>query len=168
MASKNSRKAARRRTAGRKASRKPAGVILGMVAAAAAIAVWTTAAPGEAPWTKTETKTTETTVSTQAPVAQTARAQLPTASDDQAPRRGPVATLASTDLPPLPMVQFPAPRPPEMIRSVYAFAANHPEVLSYVPCFCGCENFGHGDNHDCFVAHRDAEGRVTWEPHGMG
>ena len=177
MASKNSRKAAKRRAAGRKASRKPTGLILGMVAAAAAIAVWTTAAPGEAPWTKTKTKTkTETkaetsptsTVSTQAPVVQAARAQLPAASHDQAPRRGPVATLASTDLPPLPMVQFPAPRPPEVIRSVYAFAANHPEVLSYVPCFCGCENFGHGDNHDCFVADRDAEGRVTWEAHGMG
>ena len=169
MASKNSRKAAQRRTAGRKASRKPTGVILGMVAAAAAIAVWTTAAPGEAPWTKTETNANPATTSiTQAPVAQTAGAQLPTASNDQAPRRGPVATLASTDLPPLPMVQFPAPRPPEVIRSVYAFAANHPEVLSYVPCFCGCENFGHGDNHDCFVADRDAEGRVTWEPHGMG
>ncbi len=173
MASKNSRKAAKRRAAGRKASRKPTGLILGMVAAAAAIAVWTTAAPGEAPWTKTKTETkAETsptsTVSTQAPVVQAARAQLPAASHDQAPRRGPVAILASTDLPPLPMVQFPAPRPPEVIRSVYAFAANHPEVLSYVPCFCGCENFGHGDNHDCFVADRDAEGRVTWEAHGMG
>ncbi len=167
MASKNSRKAAKRRATGRKASHKPTGLILGMVAAAAAIAVWTTAAPGEAPWTRTKTET-ETTVSTQAPVAQAARAQLPTASHDQAPRRGPVAILASTDLPPLPMVQFPAPRPPEVIRSVYAFAANHPEVLSYVPCFCGCENFGHGDNHDCFVANRDAEGRVTWEAHGMG
>ena len=139
-----------------------------MVAAAAAIAVWITAAPGEAPWTRTKTKTETTTVSTQAPVAQAARAQLPTASHDQAPRRGPVATLASTDLPPLPMVQFPAPRPPEVIRAVYAFAANHPEVLSYVPCFCGCEDFGHGDNHDCFVANLDAEGRVTWEAHGMG
>ena len=77
-------------------------------------------------------------------------------------------TLPSTDLPPLPFVRFPAPRPPEVIRSVYAFAANNPDVLSYVPCFCGCENFGHGDNHDCFVADRDAEGRVTWEAHGMG
>ena len=171
MASKNSRKAAKRRAAGRKASHKPTGLILGMVAAAAAIAVWTTAAPGEAPWTTTKTKTRAetsptTTVSTQAPVAQAVRAQLPTASHDQA--RGQVATLASTDLPPLPMVQFQTPRPPEVIRSVYAFAANHPEVLSYVPCFCGCENFGHGDNHDCFVANRDAEGRVTWEAHGMG
>ena len=166
MASKNSRKAAKRLAAGRKASHKPTGLILGMIAAAAAIAVWTTSAPGEAPWTKTKTEMT--TVSTQAPVAQAARAQLPTASHDQAPRRDPVATLASTDLPPLPTVQFPLPRPPEVIRSVYAFAANHPEVLSYVPCFCGCENFGHGDNHDCFVANRDAEGRVTWEAHGMG
>ena len=38
-------------------------------------------------------------------------------------------------------------------------AAKHPEVLSKVPCFCGCENRGHRHNDDCFVAARDARGR---------
>jgi hypothetical protein len=94
----------------------------------------------------------------------------PATSHEEAAPRGPVArTLPSSNLPPLPMPGFAPPRPLEVIRSVYLFAAENPEVLDYVPCFCGCENFGHGDNHDCFVASRDAEGNVVrWEPHGMG
>lgn len=72
-------------------------------------------------------------------------------------------------LPPLPVTPFPAARPPEIVRAVYTFAADHPEVLSKVPCFCGCENRGHKANDDCFVAGRDTAGRVTaWDEHGLG
>lgn len=72
-------------------------------------------------------------------------------------------------LPPLPTVPFPAALPMPVVRTVFAFAAEHPEVLSKVPCFCGCENRGHRHNDDCFVAGRDANGKVTaWEPHGLG
>ena len=56
-----------------------------------------------------------------------------------------------------------------VVEEVFRFAAEHPEVLSHIPCFCGCENRGHKDNDDCFVSARDERGRVTtWEPHGMG
>jgi hypothetical protein len=73
-----------------------------------------------------------------------------------------------TTLPPLPVQGFPPPRPMETVRAAYLFAAEHPEVLSYVPCFCGCERGGHKGNEDCFVARRDANGDVTeWEPHGL-
>lgn len=75
---------------------------------------------------------------------------------------------ARGDLPPLPLGGYPAIRPPEVIRAVYEFAARHPEVLQYVPCYCGCERNGHRGNDDCFVRSRDAEGRVTWDGHGMG
>lgn len=71
------------------------------------------------------------------------------------------------ELPPLPSTQYMLPRPPEVVRAVYTFAARHPEVLHYVPCFCGCQNSGHKDNDDCFIQSRDAKGRPTWEPHGM-
>jgi hypothetical protein len=60
-----------------------------------------------------------------------------------------------------------ASRPPEVVKAVYEFAARHPEVLQYVPCFCGCEHSGHSGNDDCFVKERDASGNVTWDPHGM-
>src|SRR6185369_11024684 len=71
-------------------------------------------------------------------------------------------------LPPLPTQAYAPPRPMDVVRAAYVFAAEHPEVLSYVPCFCGCERGGHRGNHDCFVAARDNNGDVTaWEPHGL-
>ena len=99
---------------------------------------------------------------------------IPRAVTQQQPatgeNRGPVASRGSVSgLPPLPLVRFPAARPPEVLRSVYEFAANNPEGLNYVPCFCGCENFGHVSSHDCFVDHRNQDGQVAaWEAHGMG
>ena len=78
-------------------------------------------------------------------------------------------SITDADIPPLPVTPFPAARPMEIVRAVYVFAAKHPEVLSKMPCFCGCENRGHRHNDDCFVAARDARGRPTaWEPHGVG
>ena len=70
---------------------------------------------------------------------------------------------------PLPEVPFAPARPMPIVEAVFHFAADHPEVLTRIPCFCGCENRGHKHNDDCFVAARDERGRVTaWEPHGMG
>ena len=71
-------------------------------------------------------------------------------------------------LPPLPFDRRdPLPRPPQVVAQVFQFAAEHPEVLSYVPCFCGCDHMGHKGNDDCFVKTRAANGDViAWEPHG--
>jgi hypothetical protein len=95
-----------------------------------------------------------------APASQVSSAPLP-------PPPGPVQIAA--DLPPLPPGINNAARPTEIVKAVYEFAARHPEVLKYMPCFCGCERSGHRGNDDCFVAGRDAKGHVTdWEFHGMG
>ena len=70
--------------------------------------------------------------------------------------------------PPIPFEGYPPPRPAEVVKAAYQFAAEHPEVASYVPCFCGCQNGGHKGNHDCFVRSRAANGDVLeWEPHGL-
>lgn len=72
-------------------------------------------------------------------------------------------------LPPLPRLSVEPLRPMETIRRAYEFAARHPEVLRFVPCYCGCEREGHGGNHDCFVSSRAADGRVVaWNTHGIG
>src|SRR6185503_6174144 len=92
----------------------------------------------------------------------------------QQARNGAVATAprfrpATGPLPPLPVPGYPPARPMQVVHEVYEFAARHPEVLHYIPCYCGCERFGHGGNHDCFVQSRDANGRITaWEEHGYG
>ena len=72
-------------------------------------------------------------------------------------------------LPPLPRVSFAPARPMEVVQQVFEFAGRHPEVLAFVPCYCGCEQLGHSGNHDCFVKSRTANGNVTeWEAHGIG
>jgi hypothetical protein len=38
------------------------------------------------------------------------------------------------------------------VLEAYQFAVNHPEVLDYMPCYCGCyEEEGHTSNTNCFV-----------------
>jgi hypothetical protein len=90
----------------------------------------------------------------------------------QFPDRGPIpADLKAhpqENLPPLEFPAYPTARPADVVRAAYRFAAEHPEVLSYVPCFCGCERAGHRGNEDCFVKARDVNGDVVqWEEHGM-
>jgi hypothetical protein len=100
----------------------------------------------------------------QPPQAQSPPAAAPAYSQNPA-----VPPAYTGELPPLPISGYPAARPPEVVRAVYEFAARHPEVLSYVPCFCGCErSAGHTDNHDCFIRGRDADGRPQWDGHGAG
>jgi hypothetical protein len=74
----------------------------------------------------------------------------------------------------LPPLHLPAidprllPRPPEVIRTAFRFAAEHPEVLRYMPCFCGCNEMGHRSSEDCFVKSRAKNGTVTaWNEHGI-
>jgi hypothetical protein len=72
-------------------------------------------------------------------------------------------------LPPLPQVSFEPVRPMPVVQQVYEFAARHPEVLNYIPCYCGCERMGHKANHDCFVRSRAANGRILeWDSHALG
>ena len=101
---------------------------------------------------------------------QTGAVAAPQASEPPAveaiPFTPPPAAYAG-ELPPLPLSPYAPPRPPELIRAVYTFAARHPEVLHYVPCFCGCQRSGHKDNDDCFIQGRERDGRPIWDPHGM-
>lgn len=57
---------------------------------------------------------------------------------------------------------------PTTVRAAYAYAAEHPETLSYIPCFCGCgSHSGHRSTNDCFVAGRNPDGSVAaYDNHG--
>ena len=79
------------------------------------------------------------------------------------------AAPARFSTPPIPNPGFAPGRPVDVTRAVYEFAAQHPEVLKYVPCKCGCEPTGHPHNESCFVRTRDARSNVTaWDSHGYG
>jgi uncharacterized protein with PCYCGC motif len=73
-----------------------------------------------------------------------------------------------SNLPPLPFGLATPVRPVSEVAEAYTFAAEHPEILGYLPCYCGCERQGHRGNDDCFVTRRAPNGDVLeWEPHGM-
>ncbi len=48
--------------------------------------------------------------------------------------------------------------------ALYRFAAEHPEVLSYMPCTCGCRDLGHTSNRACYIKGETAQ-RVTFTSH---
>jgi hypothetical protein len=71
-------------------------------------------------------------------------------------------------LPPIPFAGYEPPFGREVATQAFVFAAEHPEIASYVPCYCGCQAAGHNGNEDCFVKTRAENGDVTeWEPHGV-
>ena len=76
--------------------------------------------------------------------------------------------LEGLPMPPLPFVAQTA-GPVDLMRQAYVFAARNPDVLDYVPCYCGCgQSDGHRGNTDCFVESRAPNGAVTeWDIHGM-
>jgi hypothetical protein len=78
--------------------------------------------------------------------------------------------VVAPDLPPLSSLAVAnSGENPELVRAIHVFAARHPEVLGYMPCFCGCQTAGHKHNDDCFVAGRNSAGKVTaWDLHGVG
>ena len=85
----------------------------------------------------------------------------------QSAKGGPIRQRVNA--PPLPNVGFAPVRPMDVVRATYDFAAQHPEVLKFVPCYCGCGSQGHTANESCFVARRDQKGNVLeWDTHGFG
>ncbi len=100
-------------------------------------------------------------------VAQTTPKTTAPATKAQAP--APSNAAAAVTMPPIPNPGFAGGRPLDITRAVYKFAGEHPEVLKYVPCYCGCETSGHPHNESCFVKRRDARGNVLeWDTHGYG
>jgi hypothetical protein len=87
-------------------------------------------------------------------------------SGDASPNLTPRAALsvADTGWVKIEGVEFPAgmdKADPEILEA-YVFAAKHPEVLSYMPCYCGCEDprTEHESNYDCFIDIVDRTGEV--------
>ena len=112
--------------------------------------------------------------STEAAAAEEAKTPTPeataaaTAAEEAAKALAAIGPHEQRTLPPIPFRGYDPPRPASVVTAAYEFAAVHPEILSYVPCFCGCERGGHRGNHDCFVKARAANGDVVeWEEHGM-
>lgn len=98
------------------------------------------------------------------PRAETTQA-IPEAQDSPAQEQW--VTIEGVDFP-LRMARAPA-----EVQEAYVFAAKHPDVLQYMPCYCGCEREPdlHKANLECFVDQIDRSGerpRITIDPMGFG
>jgi hypothetical protein len=60
---------------------------------------------------------------------------------------------------------------PDFVRSnaateeAYAFAIQHPQIVQWMPCYCGCEAMGHGSNLDCYFKHGQPGDKPVFEEH---
>ncbi len=50
-------------------------------------------------------------------------------------------------------------------EEAYRYAMEHPLVLQWIPCYCGCGAMGHGSNLDCYFEPR-GDGTLVFEEHG--
>ena len=143
----------------------PPWILLGgalLVAAGGLAMFWSSGSSGDAPATP-DTALEVAEAGGEAEPSLPERPPAPPAPERRTPVPDPAAVL-----PPLPLVPNMVPRAPEVVRSAYTFAAHRPDVLEYVPCYCGCETAGHSGNADCFVESRNADGTVrAWDTHGM-
>lgn len=64
--------------------------------------------------------------------------------------------------------------PPEVqkaaytVREAYQFAAANPDILTQIPCYCGCGTMGHTSNYDCYISGTDSTGLITYDLHALG
>jgi hypothetical protein len=54
------------------------------------------------------------------------------------------------------------------VREAYQFAAANPEILTQIPCYCGCGAIGHTSNYACYVSERGSDGLKTYDLHALG
>ncbi|WP_400164352.1 PCYCGC motif-containing (lipo)protein [Brevibacillus sp. TJ4] len=55
---------------------------------------------------------------------------------------------------------------PVVVES-YKIAAANFELLSTIPCYCGCgESAGHKHNGNCFIKEELPDGSIVWDDHG--
>ncbi|WP_431026832.1 PCYCGC motif-containing (lipo)protein [Lysinibacillus sp. LZ02] len=55
----------------------------------------------------------------------------------------------------------------DLMRATYQIAGQAPDILQWMPCYCGCgESAGHKSNLNCFVQEIKEDGSVVWDDHG--
>jgi hypothetical protein len=58
---------------------------------------------------------------------------------------------------------------PITVQQAYQFAVANPDVLTQLPCYCGCGAMGHTSNYSCYVAEQNADGTVkSFDNHALG
>lgn len=77
--------------------------------------------------------------------------------------------FSTNDLKMAPMADMPAEvqQAAVTVREAYQFAVANPDVLTQLPCYCGCGDMGHTSNYSCFVQSGEGEDTV-FDTHALG
>ena len=51
------------------------------------------------------------------------------------------------------------------VQRLYRYAVEHGDELQWIPCFCGCDRFGHRNNRDCYIKSYNRDGALTFTSH---
>jgi hypothetical protein len=54
------------------------------------------------------------------------------------------------------------------VRDAYRFAIANPDVMTKIPCYCGCGTMGHEHALDCFVKDVQPGGSIEFDNHAAG
>lgn len=54
------------------------------------------------------------------------------------------------------------------VKEMYAYALAHPEILSFIPCYCGCADTGDRSNRDCYIKQIQSDGAIVYNNHVVG
>jgi len=57
---------------------------------------------------------------------------------------------------------------PVSVQQAYQFAFANPDVMTQIPCYCGCDTMGHTSNYSCYVSSVDAKGSIIYDSHALG
>ncbi len=57
---------------------------------------------------------------------------------------------------------------PVAVRQAYQFNVANPDVMTQIPCYCGCGSMGHTSNYSCYVSSVDANGKINYDTHALG
>lgn len=56
---------------------------------------------------------------------------------------------------------------PVTVQQAYQFAVANPDVMTHIPCYCGCGAMGHTSNYACYVSDVDSQGNVNFDTHAL-
>lgn len=57
---------------------------------------------------------------------------------------------------------------PVTVQQAYRFAASNPDILSELPCYCGCGAMGHVSNYSCYVQEGSRDDALVYDNHALG
>lgn len=57
---------------------------------------------------------------------------------------------------------------PVTVQEAYQFAVANPDVMTQIPCYCGCGSMGHTSNYACYVSGQAQDGSVQFDNHALG